>query len=83
MKLHLEKKIIKNYIGKDNASKLAIESKMFDLQKLNKECIKFIINNFKCLKEFEKDIIELDFDTFKEIINSNEINIENERDTNN
>ena len=44
LKLHLEKKIINNYIGKDNVSKLAIESKMFDLQKLNKECIKFIIN---------------------------------------
>jgi len=83
LKLHLEKKIIKNYIGKDNVSKLAIESKIFDLQKLNKECIKFIINNFKYLKEFEKDIIELDFDTFKEIINSNEINIENERDISN
>jgi len=80
LKLHLEKKIINNYIGRDNVSKLAIESKMFDLQKLNKECIKFIINNFKYLKEFKNDIIDLDFDTFKQIINSNEINIESERD---
>ena len=83
LKLHLEKKIINNYIGKDNVSKLAIESKIFGLQKLNKECIKFIINNFKFLKEFKNDIIDLDFDTFKQIINSNEINIENERDISN
>ena len=80
LKLHLEKKIINNYIGRDNVSKLAIESKMFDLPKLNKECIKFIINNFKYLKEFKNDIIDLDFDTFKQIINSNEINIESEKD---
>ena len=83
LKLHLERKIINNYIGRDNVSKLAIESKMFDLQKLNKECIKFIINNFKYLKEFKNDIIDLDFDTFKQIINSNEINIESERDISN
>ena len=83
LKLHLEKKIISNYIGRDNVSKLAIESKMFDLQKLNKECIKFIINNFKYLKEFKNDIIDLDFDTFKQIINSNEINIESEKDISN
>ena len=83
LKLHLEKKIINNYIGKDNVSKLAIESKIFGLQKLNKECTKFIINNFKFLKEFKNDIIDLDFDTFKQIINSNEINIENERDISN
>ena len=45
LKLNLENKIIKNYIDKDNVTKLALESKIFDLQKLNKECISFIIKN--------------------------------------
>ncbi len=80
LKLHLEKKIIKNYIEKDNVTKLIIESKIFDLPKLNKECISFIINNFKHVKIFKSDIIDLDFNTFKQIIESDDINIDNEKD---
>ncbi len=80
LKLNLEKKIIKNYIEKDNVTKLIIESKIFDLPKLNKECISFIINNFKHVKIFKSDIIDLDFNTFKQIIESDDINIDNEKD---
>jgi hypothetical protein len=80
LKLNLENKIIKNYIEKDNVTKLAIESKIFDLPKLNKECINFIIKNFKYVKIFKSDIIDLDFNTFKQIMISDEINIDNEKD---
>ncbi len=80
LKLYLENKIIKNYIDKDNVTKLAIESKIFDLQKLNKECISFIIKNFKYVKIFKNDIIDLDYNSFKQIIISDEINIDNEKD---
>ena len=80
LKLNLENKIIKNYLDKDNVAKLAIESKIFDLQKLNKECINFIIKNFKDVKIFKNDILDLDFDTFKQIMSSEQINIDNEKD---
>ena len=80
LKLNLEKKIIKNHLGKDNATKLALESKIFDLKKLNKECIKYISQNFKDVKIFKNDIIDLDFDSFKNLMNSDEINIETEKD---
>ena len=80
LKLYLENKIIKNYIDKDNVTKLALESKIFDLQKLNKECISFIIKNFKYIKIFKNDIIDLDYNSFKQIIISDEINIDNEKD---
>ena len=80
LKLNLEKKIIKNHLGKDNATKLAIESKIFDLKKLNKECINYIIQYFKDVKIFKNDIMDLDFETFKNIMNSDSINIETEKD---
>ena len=80
LKLNLEKKIINNFIQKDNATKLALDSKIFDLQKLNKESINFIVKNFKEVKIFKNDIIDLDFDTFKQIITSEEINIDNEKE---
>ena len=80
LKLNLEKKIINNFLEKDNVTKLALESKIFDLQKLNKESINFIVKSFKDVKIFKSDIIDLDFDTFKKIISSEEINIDNEKD---
>ena len=79
-KLNLEKKIIKNYLGRENVTKLALESKLFELQKLNKEAINFITENFKSLKIFKSDIIDLDFDSFKNLINSDKINVDSEKD---
>ena len=80
LKLNLEKKIIKNYLGKDNATKLALESKIFDLKKLNKESINYISENFKEVKIFKSDIIDLDFNSFKNLMNSDKINIDSEKD---
>ena len=80
LKSNLEKKIIKNHLGKDNVTKLAIESKIFDLKKLNKECINYITQYFKDVKIFKNDIMDLDFDSFKNIMNSDSINIETEKD---
>ena len=80
LKLNLEKAIIKNYLGRENVTKLALESKLFDLKKLNKEAINYIIENFRSLRYFKSDIIDLDFDSFKTIMNSDKINIDNERE---
>ena len=80
LKLNLENKIIKKYLGKDNATKLALESKIFDLKKLNKEAINYITENFKEVKIFKNDIIELDFESFKNLMNSDKINIFSEKD---
>ena len=73
LKLNLENKIMRNYLDKDNVAKLALESKIFDLHKLNKECINFIIQNFKEVKIFKNDILDLDYDTFKQIMSSKKI----------
>ena len=80
LKLNLENKIIKKYLGKDNATKLALESKIFDLKKLNKEAINYITENFKEVKIFKNDIIDLDFESFKNLMNSDKINIFSEKD---
>ena len=80
LKLNLENKIIKKYLGKDNATKLALESKIFDLKKLNKEAINYITENFKEVKVFKNDIIDLDFESFKNLMNSDKINIFSEKD---
>ena len=80
LKLNLENKIIKKYLGKDNATKLALESKIFDLKKLNKEAINYITENFKEVKIFKNDIIALDFESFKNLMNSDKINIFSEKD---
>ena len=80
LKLNLEKKIIKNFLGKDNATKLALESKLFELKNLNKESINYISQNFKEVKIFKNDIIDLDFDSFKNIMNSDNIKIDSEKD---
>ena len=80
LKLNLENKIMRNYLDKDNVAKLALESKIFDLHKLNKECINFIIQNFKEVKIFKNDILDLDYDTFKQIMSSEQINIDKEKD---
>ena len=80
LKLNIERKISKNYLDNDNSVKLLLESKIFDLPNLNKECIKYIIKNFKYVKIFKKDILEFDFDTFKKIISSDELNIDDEKD---
>ena len=80
LKLNLENKIIKKYLGKGNATKLALESKIFDLKKLNKEAINYITENFKEVKIFKNDIIDLDFESFKNLMNSDKINIFSEKD---
>ena len=80
LKLNIENKIIKNYLDKDNATKLALESKIFDLKKLYKECINFLIKNFRYVKYFKNDILDLDYETFKKIISSDTINVDNEKD---
>ena len=80
LKLNLENKIIKKYLGKDNATKLVLESKIFDLKKLNKEAINYITENFKEVKIFKNDIIDLDFESFKNLMNSDKINIFSEKD---
>ena len=80
LKLNLENKIMRNYLDKNNVAKLALESKIFDLHKLNKECINFIIQNFKEVKIFKNDILDLDYDTFKQIMSSEQINIDKEKD---
>jgi len=80
LKFNLEKKIIKNYLGKDNATKLALESKIFDLKKLKKEAMNYITENFKEVKVFKNDIMDLDFESFKNLMNSDKINVANEKD---
>ena len=46
----------------------------------NKKCIEYICKNFKDVKIFKSDILDLNFDNFKNLVISDDINIDNERD---
>ena len=77
---NLEKLIIKNFVNNDNMVKLAQESKNFELPNLYKECIYKIKKNLGKLKSRNRELTELNFDSFKDIISSDEIDVEDEKE---
>ena len=77
---NLEKIIIKNYLKDDNMIKISEESNMFELEELRKECSNKIKSNLGNIKNLKKEIIELKYNTFKDIISSDELDIEQEKD---
>ena len=78
--LNLEKIIIKNFLKDDNMIKISEESNMFELEELRKECSNRIKNNLGNIPNKTKVLTELKFDTFKEIISSDELDVEQEKD---
>ena len=78
--LNLEKIIIKNFLRDDNMIKISEESNIFELEELRKECSNKIKNHLGNIPNKTKVLTELKFDTFKDIISSDELDVEQEKD---
>ena len=77
---NLEKIIIKNFLNEENVVKICEESLLFEMEELHKQCKENIIKNLRNIKNAKKEMTTLKFDTFKDIISSDEIDAESEKD---
>ena len=79
LKENLENIIIKNFLNEDTIVKLCEESVLFEMDVVHKYCKENIIKNLGKIKNIKKEITRLNYDTFKDIISSDEIDAENEK----
>jgi len=79
LKDNLEKIIIKNFLDEDNIIKICEESQKYELNEVKKVCKENIIKNLGNIKNAKDELTNINYDTFKEIISSDEIDTENEK----
>ena len=77
---NLEKIIIKRFLKDDNMIKISEESNNFELPELHKECSNRIKNKIGNVSNKSKELTELNYETFKDIISSDEIDLEGEKE---
>ena len=77
---NLEKIIIKNFLNEENIVKICEESLLFEMEEVHKQCKEYIIKNLGNIKNAKKELTILKYDTFKDIISSDEIDAESEKD---
>ena len=77
---NLEKLIIKHFLKDDNMIKLSEESNNYELPELHKECSNKIKKCMGNVTNKAKELTELKYDTFKDIISADELDIEGEKD---
>ena len=77
---NLEKLIIKHFLKDDNMIKISEESNNMELPELHKECSNKIKKNIGNVTNKAKELTELKYDTFKDIISADEIDLESEKD---
>ena len=77
---NLEKIIIKNFLNEDNVVKLCEESLLFEMEEVHKQCKENIIKNLGNIKNAKKEMTILKYETFKDIISSDQIDVESEKD---
>ena len=77
---NLEKLIIKKFLKDDNMIKISEESNNFELPELHKECTNRIKKNIGNVSNKTKELTELNYETFKDIISSDEIDLEGEKE---
>ena len=77
---NLEKTIIKQFLKDDNMIKISEESNNFELPELHKECLKRIKQKIGNVNNKSKELTELNYETFKDIISSDEIDLEGEKE---
>ena len=77
---NLEKIIIKNFLKDENMIKISEESNNFELEELRKECSNKIKNNLGNIQNKAKELTELKYETFKDIISSDALDVEQEKD---
>ena len=77
---NLEKLIIKHFLKDDNMVKISEESNNFELPELHKACSNKIKKNIGNVTNKAKELTELKYDTFKDIISADELDVEGEKD---
>ena len=77
---NLEKLIIKHFLKDDNMIKISEESNNFELPELHKECSNKIKKSIGNVTNKSKELTELKYDTFKDIISADELDVEGEKD---
>ena len=77
---NLEKIIIKQFLKDDNMIKISEESNNFELPELHKECSNRIKQKIGNVSNKNKELTELNYETFKDIISSDEIDLEGEKE---
>ena len=80
LKENLEKIIIEKFLNEENEVKICEESDLFEMEEVHKQCKKNIINHLGNIRNAKKEFTILKYDTFKDIISSDEIDVESEKD---
>ena len=77
---NLEKIIIKQFLKDDNMIKISEESNNFEMPELHKECSNRIKQKIGNVPNKNRELTELNYETFKDIISSDEIDLESEKE---
>ena len=77
---NLEKIIIKKFLNEENVVKICEESILFEMEEVHKQCKENIKKNLGNIRDAKKELTALKYDTFKDIISSDEIDVENEKE---
>ena len=79
---NLEREIIKNAVKDHNVIKIAKDSILFELPELHNFAIEKIKKDFSNLKNLnvEKEILNFNFEDFKNFVSSDELDVENEKE---
>ena len=77
---NLEKLIIKHFLKDDNMIKISEESNNFELPELHKECSNKIKKSIGNVTNKSKELTDLKYETFKDIISADELDVEGEKD---
>ena len=80
LKEHLEKIIINNFLNEENEIKICEESNLFEMENVFKQCKENIIKNLGIIPNSKKEMTLLKYDIFRDIISSDELYVQNEKD---
>ena len=80
LKEHLEKIIINNFLNEENEIKICEESNLFEMKNVFKQCKENIIKNLGNIPNSKKEMTLLKYDIFRDIISSDELDVQNEKD---
>ena len=80
LKENLEKMIISNFLNEENEIKICEESNLYEMENVHKQCKENIIKNLGNISNLKKEMTQLNYGTFRDIIASDELYVENEKD---
>ena len=80
LKEHLEKIIINNFLNEENEIKICEESNLFEMENVFQQCKENIIKNLGNIPNSKKEMTLLKYDIFRDIISSDELYVQNEKD---